>query len=77
MDWPRHFSNADTVEKAREQFLKDGTGPLSIFFQGLVMGFFKADEVLDSEEFDGLDQDVKNYLRNETVPVWELSSRKQ
>ncbi|CAK1366760.1 unnamed protein product [Cercospora beticola] len=74
VDWPKHFSNPDTIAKAREQFMKDGTGPLSVFFQGLVMGFFKADEVLDSEEFDGLDQDVKDHLRNETIPVWELSS---
>jgi len=40
------------------------------------MGFFKADEVLYTKEFESLDEGVKEHLRKETVPIWELSCRK-
>lgn len=69
VDWPQHFSDLHAVKEARNQFLEDGTGPLSVFFQGLVMGFFKADEVLGTEEFNELDQSTKEHLHSETVPI--------
>lgn len=74
--WPQYFSNPDTVVQAQNEFREKGTGPLSIFFQGLTMGFFKADEVLRTKEFEILDEDVKIHLSKETVPIWELSCRK-
>lgn len=76
LNWAQHFSNPDTVKQARAEFRENGTGPLSVFFQGLTMGFFKADEVLRTEEFESLDEGVKEHLRKETVPVWEMSCRR-
>ena len=76
LNWRQHFSNPDTVKQAQVEFREHGTGPLSIFFQGLTMGFFKADEVLYTKEFESLDEGVKEHLRKETVPIWELSCRK-
>lgn len=76
VDWATHFSNPDSVKEAHAQFQKDGTGALSVFCQGLSIGFFKADEVMESEEFKGLPEDVKQHLKKPTVPIWELSLRK-
>ena len=76
LNWRKHFSDPDTIQQARVEFLENGTGPLSIFFHGLTMGFFKADEVLCTKEFGSLDEGVKEHLRKETVPIWELSCRK-
>ncbi|KXT06025.1 hypothetical protein AC578_1269 [Pseudocercospora eumusae] len=73
VDWPQHFANPEAVEKAQAQFREDNSGPLSVFFQGLTIGFFKADEVLESGEYGVLDDDVKSHLKKDTVPIWELS----
>ncbi|KAF7189670.1 Dehydrogenase pkfF [Pseudocercospora fuligena] len=73
VDWPQHFADPEAVETAQAQFREDNSGPLSIFFQGLTIGFFKADEVLESGESDLLDDDVKSHLRKDTVPIWEVS----
>lgn len=59
LNWSQHFSNPDAVQQAQEQFRENRTGPLSIFFQGLTIGFFKADEVLRTKEFESLDEGVK------------------
>ncbi|KAH6641973.1 hypothetical protein C7974DRAFT_384610 [Boeremia exigua] len=74
LTWAQHFSDPDTVKQAHAEFREHGTGPLSVFFQGLTMGFFKADEVLHTPEFSSLDAAVKEHLRKPTVPIWELSS---
>lgn len=73
--WAQHFSNPDAVKEAQIQSREHGTGPLSVFFQGLIMGFFKADEIFNTSEFESLDEEVKEHLRKETVPIWELSCR--
>lgn len=58
------FPNPDTVKEAQPQFLD----PL--------MGFFKADEVLHTDESAALDDGVKEHLKRKTVPIWELACRK-
>jgi choline dehydrogenase-like flavoprotein len=73
--WSEYLSNQSTARTARTQFLADGTGPLGVYFQGLTMGFFKADEVLRAEEFESLEEDVQRHLKEETVPLWEMSCR--
>lgn len=74
--WPQHFADPVSIANAQALFNKDGTGPLSIFYQGLTMGFFKADEVLRTKEFESLDEGAKEHLRKNTVPLWEMSCRK-
>ena len=75
-DWLQHFSDPNLAKAARSQFLSDGTGPMSVIYQGITLGFFKADEVFDTEDFRSLDASVKQHLRRDTVPIWELSCRK-
>lgn len=74
-EWPEFYSDPDKVTKAREQFLRDGTGPLSRYFHGICAGFFKADEVLSTPVFETLPAHVQQHLRKPTVPMFELAGK--
>ncbi|KAI9697245.1 MAG: hypothetical protein M1836_004809 [Candelina mexicana] len=73
-DRPSLFDDAEAVAAAREQWLKDYTGPLASFYSAMTMGFFKSDAVLRSEEFEALPKSTQDFLRRETVPHFELGS---
>jgi choline dehydrogenase-like flavoprotein len=63
------------MEAAREYFLQDGTGPLSVLYNTAVVGFFKGSkELMASEEFANLPDDVRDHIDRPTVPTWEYAS---
>ncbi|EMC95107.1 hypothetical protein BAUCODRAFT_525959 [Baudoinia panamericana UAMH 10762] len=71
--WNTFYGDSAKVKAGYEQFAKDGTGPLSIFFATTAIGFFKADEVLDSQEFADLPKQAQEHIKRPTVPLWEMS----
>ncbi|KAF2100245.1 putative glucose dehydrogenase [Rhizodiscina lignyota] len=73
-DRGEYFSNPSAIEAAKEQWLKDRTGPLSLFGCTMGMGFFKSDSIYSSKEFCELPKEQQRHLRQETVPVWEAFS---
>ena len=73
-NWAEFLTNPDVAKKAHEQFAKDGTGPFATLFHGVAIGFFKADDVLDSPEFQKLPQDIQEHIKKPTVPIWEMST---
>ncbi|PGH14264.1 hypothetical protein AJ80_06004 [Polytolypa hystricis UAMH7299] len=66
------FGNKEAMDKALEQWKKDGTGPWSKFTCELGIGWFKLDKLVESQEFQDLPADEKKYLLQETVPHYEL-----
>lgn len=68
------FSDPEAVRKAQERFAKDGSGPLSIVFGAIGMGFFKADELQDTDVFKKLPSNVQEHIRKDTVPLWEMTT---
>src|SRR6185436_20116116 len=48
------FSQPNQVQKAREQFLASQTGPMSVFYNNIVLGYFKSEELQASDEFKAL-----------------------
>ena len=57
---------------AREQWNKDGTGPLSEISCILTAGFFKSDAVYKSDEFKALSEERQRHLSQPTVPLYEV-----
>lgn len=47
---------------------------LLLLLAGLTIGFFKADEVLDTKEFTDLPKHIQEHIRRPTVPIWEFSA---
>lgn len=58
--------------RAREVWLKDGSGPLSHYHGSIVVGFLKLPALLESEEFKALDADTRDYLSRPSVPLFEV-----
>ncbi|MCJ1350462.1 MAG: hypothetical protein MMC33_000443 [Icmadophila ericetorum] len=73
-DRPAFYSNPDTVKFAREQWLKDRTGPLSILQCAHCICFFKLDRVFQSKEFQHLEESTQKHILAETVPTYEFLS---
>lgn len=61
------------MKAAAEQWKKDGTGRLATELQSLLVMFNKLPEIYNSEDFRALPEDVKEYLRRETVPTYEAT----
>ena len=68
------YSDPENVRRAREQWIKDQTGPLSVFMSTMALGFLKIDNISKFDEYKNLEPSVREYLSNETVPTWELVS---
>lgn len=70
----RHaFENdPEGVIRAREVWLKDGSGPLSHYHGSLLVGFLKLPVLQESEEFKALDAETREYLSRPTVPLFEM-----
>ncbi|KAK0642364.1 Dehydrogenase patE [Lasiodiplodia hormozganensis] len=68
---PQLFNDAEKLEAARKQFAADQTGPLSVYYNTLLMGWQQAPEVHASAEFEALPDSVKSHLRKPTVPTFE------
>ena len=70
-DRQHFYKNKDRQAKAREQWEKDGTGPLAELGVALGMGFTKSDNIYQSSEFQSLPEEVQNHLKQPTVPLYE------
>lgn len=66
------YNDPAALQKATEQFEKDGSGPLAVMYNLLLVGFFKNDKLLDSKEFQSLPTEMKEHLKRPTVPTFEL-----
>jgi choline dehydrogenase-like flavoprotein len=60
------------MNAAREQWTKEKTGPLVTQYASVCMGFVRELKVFESEEFKSLDPNVQRYLRDSTVPSFEI-----
>lgn len=58
--------------RAREVWLKDGSGPLSHHHGSILVGFLKLPVLQESEEFKALDEETREYLSRPSVPLFEM-----
>lgn len=65
-------SDPEGLKRARELWLKDGSGPLSHHHGSLLVGFLKLPALLESEEFKALDAETREYLSRPSVPLFEM-----
>lgn len=66
-----YYKSKELQAAAREQWEKDGSGPLSEYGVGLGIAFMKLDQMVETPEFQSLDEETQNHLRKPTVPLWE------
>ncbi|KAK5630283.1 hypothetical protein RRF57_005998 [Xylaria bambusicola] len=69
---PSFYGDAKAMEKALEQWKKDGSGNWSKYSSELGIGWKKLDGLESSPEFQSLPQNEQNLLRKETVPHYEV-----
>ncbi|KAK5053259.1 hypothetical protein LTR84_002233 [Exophiala bonariae] len=67
-----YYRSPELQATAREQWAKDGTGPLAEFATTLGIGYLKIDSLLDTAEFKDLPADEQDFLRKPTVPHYEV-----
>jgi len=67
-----YYSSPEAQAAARQQWSKDGSGPLSEIATTLGIGYLKADSLLESAEFKDLPADDQEFLRKPTVPHYEI-----
>ncbi len=65
-------NDPEGIIRAREVWLKDGSGPLSHHHGSLLVGFLKLPALLESEEFKALDAETREYLSRPSVPLFEM-----
>ena len=68
------MSSPEALEEARQQWVKDETGPLSDFFLPQMIGYLKSHALVESKEFEMLDPELKQAIRSDTSPDVELVS---
>lgn len=69
---PQLFNDAAALAAARHQFAADQTGPLSVYYNTLLMGWHQdAANVHSSPEFAALPAHTQTHLRRPTVPTFE------
>lgn len=62
------------LKEAKEQFLKDGTGPPASFYGTVMVVFSKPDpSILESEEYKSLSEEAQEHLKLSKVPTTELA----
>ena len=60
------------IKSARQQFLKDGTGPFAYINSCIAMGYIRDDSYLQLNEFVHLPAEEKRHMRRDTVPHAEI-----
>ncbi|QDS74375.1 hypothetical protein FKW77_005121 [Venturia effusa] len=74
-DRPSVLNDPEVLQAAKTQFLKDGTGPISVLFNAINMGWWRPSaELQQTEEFKSLSEDVKKHIRYPTIPTFEVTS---
>jgi choline dehydrogenase-like flavoprotein len=67
-----YHASAEVKAAAREQWIKDRTGPLTDVCTNCALGMFKSPAVLASKEFADLPEETKQYLLAPTIPSYEI-----
>ena len=73
-DRPEFFNNPQSIAAAREQWLKDQTGELTIFQCAQTIGFLPVNKITESDEFKELSKTAQKSVWGETIPTYELLS---
>jgi choline dehydrogenase-like flavoprotein len=63
----------DKMEEAHKQWMTDHTGQLAAHYSSLVIGFIKDPSWFEMEEFKALPLDEQHFLRDPTIPTYELA----
>ena len=69
-----YLTTPDGLEEARKQWMKDKSGPLAGYYLPQMIGYFKSDKIIQSEEFQNLDAERQRALLAETKPTYEIVS---
>lgn len=69
-----HTTTPDGLEGARIQWIKNKSGPLAEHYLPQMIGYFKCDKIVQSEEFQELDEELQKALFAETKPTYEIIS---
>ena len=69
-----YIASPDSLEEARAQWNKTRSGPLAGYYLPQMIGYFKNDKVLQSQEFQGLAGELQRALIAETKPHIEIVS---
>ena len=73
-DRPAFYNDSEAMSRAKEQWLQDQGGPLTVFQCAQSACFLKNDRVYCSKEFKSLDGSTQDYLKSRTVPIYEILS---
>ncbi|KAF2083900.1 GMC oxidoreductase [Saccharata proteae CBS 121410] len=68
------FNDPAALAAAKQQFHADGSGPLALFYNSIIMGWAKSSHLFSTPEFAALSPDAQNHLRKPGVPTFELVS---
>ena len=69
-----YISSPSELEEARQQWIKDRSGPLVGYHLPQMICYFKNDNIIQSDEFQGLDGDLQRALLAATKPHLEIIS---
>ena len=69
-----YITSPDELEEAREQWKKDKSGPLGGYFLPQMIGYFRNEKMIQSEEFRRLDAELQRSFIAETKPHLEIIS---
>ena len=69
-----YINSPASLDEARQQWIKDQTGPLSNCYLPQMIAYLRSNRVLRSEEFQKLDDAVRNGYEAKTKPNYELIS---
>ncbi|KAK2776766.1 hypothetical protein FQN52_003918 [Onygenales sp. PD_12] len=72
LDRDTFASNPTAVQAAREQWAKDGTGPLGVHNSCILGGWLKLPSMYSTEEYQNLDPLWKRYIALDPVPNYEI-----
>ena len=69
-----YIDSPAALEQAREEWMKDKSGPLGGYYLPQMMAYLKGENVLSSKEFLELDTTLQGLLKDESKPHFELIS---
>ena len=69
-----YIDSPAALEQAREEWMKNKSGPLGGYYLPQMMAYLKCENVLSSKEFLELDTTVQGLLKDESKPHFELIS---
>ncbi|QSZ30159.1 hypothetical protein DSL72_004679 [Monilinia vaccinii-corymbosi] len=67
-------TNEEMMKLAKEAWIKDKSGKLSELYCGVPMGWLRDDRILQSKEFNQLDEELKKFMRQKNVPSFEIAT---